>query len=307
MAGVDSKMEVQTLLESQAAVREQERQPGLVGWLRAPVGLSRGGCMLLSAVLLSVVTLVVVSAGRVDAAQQAIDEAFGTGGAGVPAFTFDDIFDGRLRPRYSAVQWISRERMVARRNGALELAVPRRGVSTLEWAPLVSAARYSAMNSSSWAVSYSGKYVLFASNAHALYRHSFSAEYQILDITTQTHSPVDPTQVQQAASWAPAENGGVLAYVMGYNIYLLDADTGERVAVTSDGTPDGRVRNGIADWVYEEEILSSSTELFFSPDNQVRCPRHCLNSTAGLDAGPTNHALRSVTAGDFNGDILLWR
>eukprot|EP01043_Picozoa_sp_COSAG02_P000444 COSAG02_NODE_8_length_60691_cov_104.994752_10_plen_293_part_00 len=272
MAGADSKMEVQTLLESQAAVcQEQERQPGLVGWLRAPVGLSRGGCMLLSAVMIVVVTLVAISGGQGDAALQAIGEGFGTGDERVPAFTFDDIFDGSLQPSYSVVQWISRERMVARRDGALELATPRRGASGLEWAPLVPAARYSAMNSSSWGVSHSGKYVLFASNAHALYRHSFFAEYQVLDIVTQTHIPVDPTQVQQAASWAPTETGGIVAYVMGYNIYLLDVDAGERVAVTLDGTPDGRIRNGIADWVYEEEILSGSTELFFSPDNQVRC------------------------------------
>eukprot|EP01046_Picozoa_sp_COSAG06_P041628 COSAG06_NODE_5190_length_3648_cov_3.167371_9_plen_157_part_00 len=47
---------------------------------------------------------------------------------------------------------------------------------------------------------------------------------------------------------------------------------GERVTVTTDGTSDGRIRNGIADWVYEEEILSGSNELFFSPNNQVRAP-----------------------------------
>ena len=282
MAGADSKMEVQTLLESQTAARgEQEQQHGLLGWLRAPVGISRGGCVLLSAVLLAVATLVAVSGGRGDAALQAIGNTFATGGDRTPAFTFDDIFDGKLRPRYSAVQWISRERMVALRDGALKLAAPRRGASALEWATLVPAPRYSEMTSSSWAASYSGKYVLFASNSHALYRHSFFAEYQVLDIATQTHIPVDQTQAQQAATWAPSENGGVVAYVMGYNIYLLDADTGERVAVTSDGTADGRIRSGIADWVYEEEILSGSTELFFSPDNQVRGPRQVLAAPAG--------------------------
>lgn len=166
------------------------------------------------------------------------------------------------------MQWIVGEAMVSQRGGALELATPRLGAPSLQWTPLVSAAQYRAMNSSSWDVSYSGEYVLFASNAHALYRHSFFAEYQILDVATQAHIPVDARQVQQAASWCPTESGGVVAYVMGYNIYLFDVATGERVAVTSDGTADGRIRNGIADWVYEEEILSGSTELFFSPDNQ---------------------------------------
>ena len=90
-------MEVQTLLESQAAVRgEQEQQPGLLGWLRAPVGMSRGGCMLLSAALLAVATLVAVSGSRGDAALQAIGDSMGEGGDRMPAFTFDDIFDGRI-------------------------------------------------------------------------------------------------------------------------------------------------------------------------------------------------------------------
>lgn len=267
MAGADSKMEVQTLLESQAA-RDQEREPGLVGWLGAPVGLSRGSCVLLS-VALAAVCVVGVLGGSGDSALLAFGEVSGTPGDRDPAFSFDDIFDGSLRPSYSAVQWISEERMVSRRDGALWLAAPRLGVDRPEWMPFVPDQPYSEMNSSSWAVSYSGEFVLFASNAHSLYRHSFFAEYRILDVATQTHMPVDTRLVQQAAAWCKTETGGIVAYVMGYNIYLLDVETGERVAVTSDGTTDGRIRNGVADWVYEEEILSGSNELFFSPNSQV--------------------------------------
>ena len=62
---------------------------------------------------------------------------------------------------------------------------------------------------------------------------------------------VDGSAAQQAATWCHCETGGVVAYVQGYNVFLLDVPSGQRTQVTVDGTPDGRVRNGIADWVYE--------------------------------------------------------
>eukprot|EP01045_Picozoa_sp_COSAG04_P029567 COSAG04_NODE_4894_length_1837_cov_1.617376_1_plen_109_part_00 len=62
---------------------------------------------------------------------------------------------------------------------------------------------------------------------------------------------VDSSAAQQAATWCHCETGGLVAYVQGYNVFLLDVPSGQRTQVTTDGTPDGRVRNGIADWVYE--------------------------------------------------------
>ena len=62
---------------------------------------------------------------------------------------------------------------------------------------------------------------------------------------------VDSSAAQQAATWCHCETGGLVAYVQGYNVFLLDVPSGQRTQVTADGTPDGRVRNGIADWVYE--------------------------------------------------------
>jgi hypothetical protein len=220
----DNKMEVQTLLESQQVKDGHAREPGVLGWLAAPVVLNRG-CMLLAALVVLVV--VAVSGGGGDAALSALGEALGgSGGGAEPAFGFDDIFDGSLRPRYASVQWIGGERMAALRDGGLELASPRLGQAEPSWEPLVSAERFAAMNSSSWEVSHSGDFVLFASNAHSLYRHSFYAQYQILDVATESATPVDARQVQQAAAWCQTATGGVVAYVMGYNIYLLDAESG---------------------------------------------------------------------------------
>ena len=51
-----------------------------------------------------------------------------------------------------------------------------------EWEELMSAAEFSAANASSWQVSYSGEYVLFATDSHALYRHSRISHYTVFDL-----------------------------------------------------------------------------------------------------------------------------
>ena len=67
--------------------------------------------------------------------------------------------------------------MVSARNDGLEFSTPTLGAAEPMWRTLVSPADYARMNASSWAVSHSGEFVLFASNSHALYRHSRFSEY----------------------------------------------------------------------------------------------------------------------------------
>ena len=178
-----------------------------------------------------------------------------------PAFAFEDIFNYSLAPKYVAGQWISApERMAAMRDGGIQVYTP----ATSSWSILVPAHVYALMNASAWEVSPSGKYVLFRSNAIALYRHSRTSEYQVFDVAEQRSFPLDITAPQQAARWVkqpglaagstpPATAAEVaVAYVQGHNIYLRtvgESQQARRVAVTSDGTADGVIRSGIADWV----------------------------------------------------------
>ena len=57
-----------------------------------------------------------------------------------------------------------------------------------EWEELMSAAEFSAANASSWQVSYSGEYVLFATDSHALYRHSRISHYTVFDLAVTHHN-----------------------------------------------------------------------------------------------------------------------
>jgi dipeptidyl-peptidase-4 len=53
------------------------------------------------------------------------------------------------------------------------------------------------------------------------------------------------------------------------NLYLSAADGSNRIAITTDGSPDPkiRVKNGTASWVYGEE-LSQTTAMWWSPDSR---------------------------------------
>ena len=75
--------------------------------------------------------------------------------------------------------------------------------------------------------------------------------------TSPPHLPIE------YAEWGPV--GSSIAYVFGANIYYRETPESEDVPITVSGTP-GVVFNGVADWVYEEEVLSDTRALWFSPN-----------------------------------------
>ena len=122
------------------------------------------------------------------------------------------------------------------------------------------------------------------------FRHSSLAQYDIYNIATgrrtklqpdldkpikdlgggslNTAPPPSPGQAPpqlplEFAMWGP--KGSSLAYVFRANIYYRDTPDSLDVMVTTSGRP-GIVFNGVADWVYEEEVLENTRAIWFSPD-----------------------------------------
>nr|KMM69927.1 dipeptidyl aminopeptidase B [Coccidioides posadasii RMSCC 3488] len=106
--------------------------------------------------------------------------------------------------------------------------------------------------------------VLWATNYKKQYRHSFFADYHILDLESGSLTPLDNDQNGdiQYAAWSP--KGNVIAYVRNNNLYLWK--NGEVTQITEDGGPN--TFNGVPDWVYEEEIFGTPFALWFSPDGE---------------------------------------
>lgn len=106
--------------------------------------------------------------------------------------------------------------------------------------------------------------VLFATNHTKQYRHSYFADYSVLDVASGKLEPLVDDQVGdiQYAELAPA--GDAIAFVRGNNLFLKKNGTVSQI--TEDGSPD--MFHGIPDWVYEEEIFGARSTLWFSPDGE---------------------------------------
>ena len=108
------------------------------------------------------------------------------------------------------------------------------------------------------------RYRLEFENEQKLFRHSFFADYYLVD----TQKGNARTRVSDApirdAKMSP--NGKYVVYAKAdNNLYIYKVDFKTEVAITTDTNTE--IFNGISDWLYEEEF--GTTGLFaFSPDNK---------------------------------------
>ncbi|KAI5737154.1 hypothetical protein M8J76_010559 [Diaphorina citri] len=104
------------------------------------------------------------------------------------------------------------------------------------------------------------------SNITLIYRHSFEAQYKVFNLETKDVSDLDGSNFLQLVQWSPV--GHDLIFVKDNNLYQAYDDFRSINALTRDGIK--RVLfNGVADWVYEEEVFSSTKTLWFSPDGSI--------------------------------------
>ncbi|XP_066900745.1 venom dipeptidyl peptidase 4 isoform X2 [Halyomorpha halys] len=116
------------------------------------------------------------------------------------------------------------------------------------------------------------RYLMLAHSYQKMYRYTFLAYYHIVDLETKKGwSVTDMNGARiplQLVKWAPTGNSYVYVYMN--DIYLRPSareQTLQEYRLTSTGRP-GTIYNGVPDWVYEEEILSSNSALWFSPDGR---------------------------------------
>ncbi|XP_034099729.1 venom dipeptidyl peptidase 4 [Drosophila nasuta] len=104
--------------------------------------------------------------------------------------------------------------------------------------------------------------ILVRYNLTEKFRHSYVAQYDIYDIATNSSIKIHKGEKLQYCGWSPLKDR--LAYVYLNNVYIHFNENLE-IPITEDGT-DGIIYNGVPDWVYEEEVLSSGSALWWSPD-----------------------------------------
>ncbi len=79
--------------------------------------------------------------------------------------------------------------------------------------------------------------------------------------------PGGPERGRQFAS-APSPDGKYRAYHKDRNLWISSSDGQDNIQVTSDGDDAKRIKNGIASWVYGEELFQN-TAMWWSPNSKM--------------------------------------
>lgn len=123
---------------------------------------------------------------------------------------------------------------------------------------------YSEIGGDAWWISANSLYAIFRANTKYIFRHSYTADYYVYFLP-QAKSILNLTDVQ-SINFAPSDDQKI-AYVKGNNMFYAQLPSGNEIQITDNGL-DTVIFNGIADWVYEEEMLGTTRAFYFSKDSR---------------------------------------
>ncbi|KAM9844637.1 A-type potassium channel modulatory protein DPP6-like [Aulostomus maculatus] len=190
--------------------------------------------------------------------------------------TIEDVFGPDLHVHDPNAVWLSDDELLYRsRDGD----VVRLNVNTQEKAVIVPNQLFERSRATRYQVSPDMQHVLFAFEVKLIYRYSFVAKYIIYSLVTQETWPLNPPEVHEAAlqfaGWGP--KGQQLLFIFENNIYYRATVESRSIRLVSTGK-EGVVFNGLADWLYEEEILQTHVAHWWSPDG-LRLAYMTINDT----------------------------
>ncbi|XP_013874029.1 inactive dipeptidyl peptidase 10 [Austrofundulus limnaeus] len=180
--------------------------------------------------------------------------------------TVEDLYKLEFSTHDPEVKWISDSEVVYRnRDGN----VIKFNFILNETEILLSNSTFVAFKVAKYSLSPDLKYALFAYDVKPVYRYSYTASYIVYNIYTREVWELNPPEVQnsvlQHAAWG--RQGHQLIYIFENNIYYQSDVRSNSLRITSSGR-EGVIFNGLADWLYEEEILGSHLAHWWSPDGE---------------------------------------
>ncbi|XP_061648007.1 inactive dipeptidyl peptidase 10-like isoform X2 [Phyllopteryx taeniolatus] len=178
--------------------------------------------------------------------------------------TLDDIFQRNFQIQDPEAKWIS-EKEIIFRNWDGDLLKINTEINQTQL--LLKNTTFSTFKASKFAVSPDLNFILLGYDVKQVYQHSFLASYLIYNLYTREVLELNPPEVSnsvlQFASWGVG--GQQLIYIFENNIYYQSDVQSSSWRLTSSGQ-EGVIFNGIADWLYEEEVLHTQTAHWWSPD-----------------------------------------
>uniref|UniRef100_A0A3B4TY43 Dipeptidyl-peptidase 6b n=1 Tax=Seriola dumerili TaxID=41447 RepID=A0A3B4TY43_SERDU len=178
--------------------------------------------------------------------------------------TIEDVFGPSLHIHDPHAKWLSDNELLYRtRKGD----VVKLNADTKNSVVIVPNQLFDRSRAAMYQVSPDMEHVLFAFEVKPIYQHSYVAKYIIYSLTTQETWPLNPPEVHEAAlqfaGWGP--RGQQLIFIFENNIYYKTTIESRAIRLVSTGQ-EGVVFNGLADWLYEEEILQTQIAHWWSPD-----------------------------------------
>lgn len=150
--------------------------------------------------------------------------------------------------------------------------------------------------------------ILIATNSNPIFRHSFTADYFVYDISSKKLTKFTDKKIQEPTF---SSDGSKIAYAFENNLYVYDVISQTHLQITNDGKKNAII-NGITDWVYEEEFAfvkaydwnTSGEKIAFIRFDETNVPEFSMDLyNEGLY--PTQSVFKYPKAGEKNAIVSL--
>jgi len=178
-----------------------------------------------------------------------------------PSFTFDDIYSENFSYSSFYPNWISSNSYISKDSEGIQVFNVIEETSQI----LVSNQFYVSSGAQSYSISEDQQYFLARTSYFKQWRHSYNGSYSVYRISDESlvFGPTEDTI--QYIRWSPTGNG--LLWVVENDIYYQKSISDSPNRLTFDGKQNTKY-NGIPDWVYEEEMVFSKNNIFWSPNSR---------------------------------------
>ncbi len=156
----------------------------------------------------------------------------------------------------------------------------------------------------------SENYLLIFTQREWIYRHSSSAVTYVWDIKNKKLILLANGDKIMFPKLSPDETK--IAYIKNNNIYITELASEKETPVTSDGEWN-KIKNGWADWVYEEEFgkpdfiewSNSGKYLSYLKFDESKVKEYTMDMYKG-NVYPYKYSFKYPKAGEDNSDVTLW-